>query len=368
MVALMLDALHAQFPRPVYHVNARVSSTLADVGGIRPGKVLRLAAFCLLACWYRFRHNARALYFIPAPPKRSALLRDLLTLLFLRPLFPEIILHWHAVGLGAWAEAHGTPLLASHHSIIEKAARKLTRRLLGNARCSLVIAEGNRADAEVFAPARVEIVPNGIPDPCSNYATFRLQRRAQAARARRNLSEGNGTLRVLFLSHCTAAKGLFTAIEGIRQAAASTREVSWVFEVAGDFVDAAEKAHARLLFAGLEAVGARVQERGHLPAEQKAEAFSTCDVLVFPSRTESFGLVAVEALAWGVPIVATDIPGIRAVLGPLPCPRIPVDDAAALAQALLNPATYLDPDDLRQRYQSEFTVMHFAERIRRALA
>jgi glycosyltransferase involved in cell wall biosynthesis len=65
------------------------------------------------------------------------------------------------------------------------------------------------------------------------------------------------------------------------------------------------------------------------------DALSEMDVLVLPSSAEGFGLVLIEAFAAGVPVVATDAPGIRDVVsngntGLL----VPVGDAAALARAI----------------------------------
>jgi len=46
------------------------------------------------------------------------------------------------------------------------------------------------------------------------------------------------------------------------------------------------------------------------------EALATMDVLVLPSRAEGFGLVLIEAMAAGVPVVGADVPGIRNVVRP----------------------------------------------------
>lgn len=48
-----------------------------------------------------------------------------------------------------------------------------------------------------------------------------------------------------------------------------------------------------------------------LPPDRLAAFYRTADVLVMPSRSESFGLVAVEAQASGVPVVAADVGGLR---------------------------------------------------------
>jgi glycosyltransferase involved in cell wall biosynthesis len=56
----------------------------------------------------------------------------------------------------------------------------------------------------------------------------------------------------------------------------------------------------------------RVTFHGSIPSPQ--DALKTIDILVLPSQAEGFGLVLIEAMASGVPVVATDAPGIRNVV------------------------------------------------------
>ena len=56
-------------------------------------------------------------------------------------------------------------------------------------------------------------------------------------------------------------------------------------------------------------------------------------MLAIPSRWEGFGLVAVEAMAAGVPIVASDVPGLREVVEGAAL-LVPPGDVAALSAAL----------------------------------
>lgn len=50
---------------------------------------------------------------------------------------------------------------------------------------------------------------------------------------------------------------------------------------------------------------------GYQQGSQLIETLSGCDVMVFPSRTETFGLVVLEALAMGIPVAAYDVMGPR---------------------------------------------------------
>jgi phosphatidylinositol alpha-mannosyltransferase len=91
------------------------------------------------------------------------------------------------------------------------------------------------------------------------------------------------------------------------------------------------EAHARLATrAELTLIG----PNGHVSERALRSELARADVLVAPSlKGESFGLVLAEAMAAGVPVVASDIPGYRDVLaggGVL----VPPGDAAALASAL----------------------------------
>jgi glycosyltransferase involved in cell wall biosynthesis len=83
--------------------------------------------------------------------------------------------------------------------------------------------------------------------------------------------------------------------------------------------------------AGLPAEAVRTP--GYLPEDDLARVVAGAAALVFPSWYEGFGLPALEALACGTPVVATDLPALREVLGDQ-AELVPPGDAAALADAL----------------------------------
>lgn len=96
---------------------------------------------------------------------------------------------------------------------------------------------------------------------------------------------------------------------------------------------------------------------------------SACTV-VLPSRYEGFGLPLLEALACGVPVVATDLPVHREVTGDL-ADLVPVGDTDALAAALVRAATRSsDPRDVaaRRRWAAAWTWDACARRTATAYA
>jgi glycosyltransferase involved in cell wall biosynthesis/SAM-dependent methyltransferase len=70
--------------------------------------------------------------------------------------------------------------------------------------------------------------------------------------------------------------------------------------------------------------------------QEMANFYGMCDVLVLPSRTDMFGMVQVEAMLCGTPVVATSIPGARVVVAETGCGRlVPPGDRQALAAGVV---------------------------------
>jgi glycosyltransferase involved in cell wall biosynthesis len=74
---------------------------------------------------------------------------------------------------------------------------------------------------------------------------------------------------------------------------------------------------------------------GRIPPERLADTYRAMDVFAFPSTSaaEAFGLVAVEAMACAIPVVASNLPGVRSVVSDAGI-LVPPGDAPALAAAL----------------------------------
>ena len=73
---------------------------------------------------------------------------------------------------------------------------------------------------------------------------------------------------------------------------------------------------------------------GARQGEELAEAYAAADVFVFPSRTDTFGLVLLEALASGLPVAAFPVTGPRDVIGAAPVGALNEDLQVACLDAL----------------------------------
>jgi len=97
-----------------------------------------------------------------------------------------------------------------------------------------------------------------------------------------------------------------------------------------------------------EAGTGRVTMIGPRTGDGLAAAYAAADLLVLPSRGETYGMVLTEAFARGIPVLVSDVGGVREALGPGPPPGllVPPDDPVALAGAL---RAWLGDADLRER-------------------
>jgi len=98
-------------------------------------------------------------------------------------------------------------------------------------------------------------------------------------------------------------------------------------------------------------LGDRVSFTGPRTGAELDRSYAAADLVVLASRAETFGIVVIEALARGLPVVATDVGGVPEALGHdadgvRPGFLVPPNDAGALAAAL---RAWLSDGELRRR-------------------
>jgi glycosyltransferase involved in cell wall biosynthesis len=391
MVKLMLDGFGGDVRRKgsaedaaarpgieCYHVNCRYSEGLEDIGSFRLGKFWLALRYCAEAIWCRIRYGVRTIYYVPAPGKRPALYRDWIVMLLCRPFFRHVIFHWHAVGLGDWLKNEATWL-----------ERWLTHRLLGRPTLGIALANPNLRDALWFRSGSVQIVANGIPDPCPDFESVLLPRRrarlatrlkfsageSSTAAERATASESPDIFHVLYLAHCTRDKGLFDTIDGVAAANAQLRTAHSPLRlhltIAGTFLNQEEERefHARLAQPDVAEPVSSITYAGFVSGAEKATLLRQSDVFCFPTYYANEGqpVNLIEAMAYGLPIVATRwraIPDAVPQEGAKFVPTHSPGDVATMLQA----ATTLDAAvALRTAFLDRFTEQRFLEALHAAI-
>jgi glycosyltransferase involved in cell wall biosynthesis len=99
---------------------------------------------------------------------------------------------------------------------------------------------------------------------------------------------------------------------------------------------------------------------GHLDCSQLRELYSTADVSVVPSRREPFGLVAIEALACGCPVIATNQGGLMDIINKDVGALVDVDDAFGLAAAIQDEIFRPDRAE-RGKYAAKYALDNYAQ-------
>jgi colanic acid/amylovoran biosynthesis glycosyltransferase len=207
---------------------------------------------------------------------------------------------------------HGHDLLVEHRSDPEAPVVRGAD--------AVVVPSRFLADAAVAAgfPAdRVRIIPSGI-----DLSRFPFRERQR----------GDG-LTVTFAGRFVAKKGVLDAVDAL---ASVHRERPDLRAVLVGFGPLEADVRRRAASAGLP-----VEIRSGAEPDAVRRALEETDLLLMPSRTapdgdaESLGLVAVEAQACGVPVVATRHGGLVDVVHPEAGHLVPEGDVAALAAAVL---------------------------------
>lgn len=130
----------------------------------------------------------------------------------------------------------------------------------------------------------VAVIPNGVEIPKGSMATPGSDSEDKV---------------VLFVGRLHPIKGLPMLLH----AWAVTRPVGWRLHIAGPSENGHRAELERLI--GKLGIGDRVRLNDELDEDSKRQAMENANLFVLPSQTENFGIVVAEALACGIPVIAT---------------------------------------------------------------
>ncbi|MFU8894419.1 MAG: glycosyltransferase family 4 protein [Luteolibacter sp.] len=372
MVAEMLRALRdSGMGDAVHHVDARFSLSMDDIGERSIRKLLLSFRYVFACLRLRVRLQNPALYYVPGPVRWSPVIRDWMLLAAMRPWFPQIIFHWHAIGQGEWA--HGSPRLRlPGPRWLDRCARLVSRALLHAPAFSIAVSRNSTKDAHAIGSREILVIPNGIADPWPDFESRIRAHRMQ--RVKKLIENPAEPLRLLFLSRGTVEKGLPDALDAIdtwlSDIAHTSRPIHLTIAggmdattrtIVSEFREVMDTKHGQRL---------RCEVLDFITGSVKRDCYEQADLFLAPSHWESFGLTVAEALAAGLPVVAAASDGVSGVL-PDGYPYLsPVRDTLQFAQNLRKASGLLTTpeypefiDSLRRHFVDHYTDASFARAI-----
>ncbi len=245
------------------------------------------------------------------------------------------VVHTHSPFVTGWmgmqfARKRNLPLVFTYHTRIEAYAHYVPfeRRTTKAAAVALTRTYANAADAvivpthameerlrEIGVRARIAVVPSSID-------VERFARGIRSAAVRALLGADGAAPLGLVVSRLAREKNLELALEALAQ----TRDARLAVVGDGPHRAALEALAVRL------GIADRVRFAGALPPAALPDVYASGDAFIFPSTTETQGLVLAEALAAGLPVAAVDSGASREVLAG--SGRLVPGDPAALAEAM----------------------------------
>ncbi len=141
---------------------------------------------------------------------------------------------------------------------------------------------------------RIEVIHNGVADELG----------ANPEKARKLLSIEDSTFVILQVGSICRRKGQLLTVEAMKALSASRPEMDWLLLLVGEGPDASAVEEIALA-AG---ISDRVRLCGH--HRDVSCFYSAADLFVLPSEKEAFPLSILEAMSYGLPVVATNVDGI----------------------------------------------------------
>lgn len=258
----------------------------------------------------------------------------------------------------------GARLVLTRHVLfpLSKIHRLTLRRTSRVIAVSEAVADGLRAQ-KIFPPGKIITVHNGID-------VKRFEQGTSGTRVPLVIHHGQDAhttrrQRVGMIGHLAPIKGQEEFIRAAAIVCGTRNDVDFIIAGEDKSRDGENRANIEKLIGDLD-LKDRVQLTGW--TDDVAGLLANLEVFVSPARSEPFGLAIIEAMAAGVPVVATASEGAREIIDSDDSGRlVPIGDVAAVAKAI---AHLLDDGNERERLagnarivvNSKFTLERMVDR------
>ena len=246
-------------------------------------KMVELARVFARLARLRLRGRIDYVLYPSGGPRLVPNVRDALLLPAACLVADRVCVHFQAAGQAAALPNFPAPL-----RWLLKAAH---RRCFG----AIVLTEFGRCDAEALGLERISVIPNAVGDQASGFTERRTDGVSAAAMDPVLLSVG----------HLCPDKGTPELLEGCARLKDAGR--SFRLRLVGECLSPYSEEDL-LESIGRLGLSGTVEWRGLLRGPELAEAYRTADLFIWSTVApgESFGLVLIEAMMWGLPVVTTD--------------------------------------------------------------
>jgi glycosyltransferase involved in cell wall biosynthesis len=254
-------------------VELKFSSSIKELRKFTIIKVIRMIVIVFKLNMALLTFKPHLIYF-SLMPIGWGFIRDLVFILFIKMSRARIIYHIHNQGISGILS--NKPLVYLYRFAFNNTSIiHLSKSLIDNELRPLQL-----KNAFLFA------VPNGIP--VKNYTKHKKQ---------------SSKLQLLFISHINPDKGLHILIDSLNEI--NMMGISFHLQISGSYF---KKKYKKFIESKIEQYNLRNQITFYNEVDDtaKKELFKKADVFIFPSLNDTFGLVVLEAMQAGLPVIVTD--------------------------------------------------------------
>lgn len=326
----------------LYHVRMAFSQDMDDMGRLRLGKLFHPFSIIFRVVYLRLKYGIRILYYPSSGPSTMPMLRDIALLLCLRWMFRKTIFHFHAAGL------------SELYPNLPWLLKWLFRRVYFKPDIAIQLSSFNPDDAALLQAKSRYIVPNGIED---EYLMMGCPQKIE-----------NSICNILYVGLVSESKGILVLIDAVKIIVDSGAQVK--VSVVGKFASENFKKTVIDRIAQFR-LGAVFSFKGVLTGQAKYDQYVAADIFCFPTffECESFGLVAVEAMQFKVPVILSRWRGVQSLIEDgVEGYFVPVRDAQSVADKLFQ--LVADPELRsrmgargRERYLQQYSIEKFYQRM-----
>lgn len=320
-----------------HYVDYGLSKKMEDFGKLNPSKAITY----LKALFRVFGLNVTkkfSLLYITVSPVGFGFLKDSLFILLCRLFNLKTVVHLH--GQGIRKKASNSPFWRFYYNLVFKKVY------------FICLTEILKSDVAFLSKREPFVVPNGIKRLVPLVDEKRLIK---------------SPVTILFLSNLVPDKGIWDFIDSfslLRQSEINTDIKGWIVGAETWIFEA--ELNQYLNDRGLNDV---VTYLGPKYGREKNEVFEKSDIFVLPSKNEAFGLVNLEAMQFGLPVIATRVGGIPDIIddgfnGFLIDINSPEQICNRIKKLILNPSLYSEMSvNAKDTFAKNYSAEVFEERL-----